>query len=58
MEIFFYHHILMNSLFIETDPEGHVKVVYGVERVRELEEAKKTKPVKKAKKKAKKAKRK
>ena len=46
----------MNSLFIETDPEGHVKVVYGDERVRELEEAKKTKP--KKPKKPKKAKRK
>jgi hypothetical protein len=48
----------MNSLFIETDPEGHVKVVYGVERVRELEQPTKSKPREKAKKKAKKAKRK
>jgi len=48
----------MNSLFIETDPEGHVKVVYGVERVRELEEAVKTKPKKKARPKKSKDKRK
>jgi len=31
----------MINLFIETNPNGHVKVIYGVERVRELEEKEK-----------------
>lgn len=39
----------MNSLFIETNPDGHVKIVYGVERVRDLEQ-KQTKHIKKVKK--------
>ena len=28
---------MIKNLFIETDPEGHVKIVYGVERQRDLE---------------------
>lgn len=29
------------NLFIETNPEGHVKVIYGVERQRTLEQKEK-----------------
>ena len=32
---------MIKNLFIETDPEGRVKVVYGVERQRDLEEKQK-----------------
>ncbi len=28
---------MIKNLFIETGPEGHVKIVYGVERQRDLE---------------------
>ena len=28
---------MIKNLFIETDPEGHVKIVYGIERQRDLE---------------------
>lgn len=34
---------MIKNLFIETDPEGRVKVVYGVERQRKLEEKEKLK---------------
>ena len=32
---------MIKNLFIETNPNGHVKVIYGVERVRELEQKEK-----------------
>ena len=32
----------MINFSIETEPEGHIKIVYGVERVRELEAKEKT----------------
>ena len=32
---------MIKNLFIETNPNGHVKVIYGVERNRELEEKEK-----------------
>lgn len=31
----------MINFSIETEPEGHIKIVYGVERVRELEQKEK-----------------
>ena len=32
---------MIKNLFIETNPNGYVKVIYGVERNRELEEKEK-----------------
>jgi len=34
---------MIKNLFIETEADGHVKIVYGVERVRELEQKEKSK---------------
>jgi len=46
----------MINFSIETEPEGHIKIVYGVERVRELEEKEKARSENKKKHKVKKTK--